>query len=120
MNDKYRIDAKRTLARWSDDGPVPHDLVDAVAAYGRECAILAFERAKTVLGCDCEGGRKSMAVPVHHIICIKSMLDREISYISLPEWKTPTIKAEFICSNCDGAPDGGHTSDIYCIHYEDK
>lgn len=44
-----------------------------------EAKIWAFERAKTVLGCDCDGGKKSMAVPVHHFTCVKSVLDREIT-----------------------------------------
>ncbi len=43
-----------------------------------------------------------------------------VQLVRLVDWETPTIKPEFLCSNCDGAPDGGHTGDIWCIHYEDK
>ena len=32
-------------------------------------------------------------------------------------WTTPEIEERDICTNCDGAPDGGHAGDEYCIRY---
>lgn len=31
------------------------------------------------------------------------------------QWSTPTIREVNICDNCDGAPDGGHISDSFCM-----
>lgn len=32
-----------------------------------------------------------------------------------PPWKKPTIEERNLCDNCDGAPDGGHTRDAWCL-----
>ena len=33
-----------------------------------------------------------------------------------PQWTTPTIEERNLCDNCDGAPDGGHVNDSFCIY----
>ena len=51
--------------------------------------------------------------------CINPSCLKSILYARMKNpWETPTMKEDHACSNCDGAPDGGHTSDILCSHWE--
>jgi len=49
---------------------------------------------------------------------VKESLSDMMARLQVPRketWKAPTITEDFICTNCDGAPDGGHADDAWCL-----
>ena len=43
------------------------------------------------------------------------VLARRYAGQRVPAWTTPELRERDLCSNCDGAPDGGHAGDKLCI-----
>lgn len=58
-----------------------------------------------------------------------TLIDREANlaifgqYVELARkqgWTAPEMKEDFVCGNCDGAPDGGHAGDEVCVLADEK
>lgn len=55
--------------------------------------------------------------PKEGLAAMMARIAREVK----PLWKTPELLEHWLCTNCDGAPDGGHVMDEFCrLRLEDE